>query len=361
MKAFVTGGSGFLGRRLISKLIEQGHSVNALARSTQSAAALLGLGAKVTMGDITNRDSLVEGMNGADVVFHLAAHRGTASHEWRTAELVNVSGTRNVLSTAHDLGIPRIIFTSTIEVFGDTEQVLVDETYYNEKPLANHYERSKWQAHYQVVLPLIRQGAPITIVMPGLIYGPEDPSMIGDLMRRFYFDLPPFPLLPGPSIKFAYTFIDDVVDGHLLAWEKGEIGESYILAGPAVPLGEMVDFWARITGKRSPKIHLTRSFIQPLSPVIASLTSLIDMPPIFAAEATDRMGSTYMASSAKAKQMLGWSPRSLHRGMLETFTHIDENIVAPTERKKEQQIAIVALATAVVLLIVWLLFGRRKK
>lgn len=360
MNAFVTGGSGFLGRQLITKLITQGHTVHALARSTESAAELLGLGATVVMGDITQIETLREGMAQTDVVFHLATHRNIASHDWRTAELINVHGTRNVLSLAHELGVSRIIYTSTIEIFGDTEQQLVDESYYTEKPLANHYERTKWQAYYQVVQPLIRQGAPITVVMPGLIYGPDDPSVMGDLMRRFYFDLAPFPLLPGPSTKFAYTYIDDVVDGHLLAWEKGEAGASYILAGPAVPLGEMVDFWARITGKRPPKIHLTRSFLRPLSPIVESLSSMVNMPPIFAAEATNRFGATYMASSAKAKQELGWSPRSLHLGMLETFNHIESNTIAPTDRKKEQQIAIVALTTAVVLLIAWLLFGRGK-
>ena len=234
MNIFLTGGSGFLGRRMVRALRAQGHEVIALVRSDENAYIVEQLGATAVWGDITQRGSMREGMRNVDAVFHLAAWRDMGNQNWKEAELTNVSGTRNVLSLAHELGVPRIVYTSTIEIFGDTQGALVDETYYMDGPLTNHYERTKWQAHYQVAHALIKKGAPIVIVMPGLIYGPGDPSVFGDLMARFYFDELPFPLLPGPHTKFAYTHVDDVVAGHLLAWEKGKIGESYILAGTAV-------------------------------------------------------------------------------------------------------------------------------
>jgi len=356
MKAFVTGGSGFLGRSVVQKLCTQGHEVIALTRSADSAAKLITLGATPLLGDITNRESMRDAMSGADVVFHLAAWHEMDNKHWRTAELTNVSGTRNVLSLAHEVGVPRIIYTSTIEIFGDTQGAIADETYYTEQPLTNHYERTKWQAHYQVALPLIKKGAPITIVMPGLIYGPDDPSVLGDLMYRFFYDLPPFPLLPGPHTKFAYTHVDDVADGHLQAWEKGQIGESYILAGSAVSLGEMVEFWARLLGKRPPLIHLTRSFLQPVSPLLSQMAHLFDLPPILTAEATEIMGATHSVIANKAKQELGWNPQPLQVGMLDTFKHIEEKMPPPLpSRPPEQTVAIMALVTAAALVTFWAL------
>ena len=362
MNLFITGGSGFLGRRMVRNLVDQGHQVIALVRSTESAAVVEGLGATAVLGDITQRESMREGMHGVDAVFHMAAWHDMGSQDWRMAELTNVSGTRNVLSLAHELEIPRIVYTSTTELFGDTQGVLADESYYTEAPLINHYERTKWQALYQVVLPLIKKGAPIVTVMPGFIYGPEDPSFLGDLMARFYFDELPFPILPGPSTKFAYTHVDDVVAGHLLAWEKGEVGARYILAGTAVSLGELVEFWARWLGKRPPMAHLTRSFLQLISPILHGLSGWVSLPLILSAEATAKMGATYLADATKAKQELGWSSRPLSDGMLATFEYIARHKQRPASvtPSPEQKVARVALATAVIVAVIWVLFGRKK-
>lgn len=362
MKVFVTGGSGFIGRCLVQRLVERGDNVFALARSDRSAAVVESLGATAVKGDILDVESMRSAMIGSDLVVHLAAWDGLESENWAQAEIINVGGTRRVLALAYELGVPRIVYVSTLGVFGNTKGRLVDESYYYEGPFDTEYERTKWLAHYRVALPLIKQGAPIIIVMPGAVYGPGDSSLMGELMERFYNGQLPFPFLIGPTTTLTYAFVEDVAEGILLASTRGKVGESYILAGPAVPLGELVDFWARLTGKRSPLFHVPARLVRPLAPLMKTLSRYIELPQVFVAETLMGLGATYMARSDKARTQLGWQPRSLHTGMLETFGKIAADAAErPLPIARERELGTVALGAAVALLLLWLLFRRRGK
>ena len=361
MKAFVTGGSGFIGQHVIRKLIQRGYDVHALARSSQSADIVSSLGASVVRGDITDVESMREGMTGSDVVFHIAAWYKIGADDWIKAETINVGGTRKVLRLAHELGVPKIIYTSTIVVFGDTKGELVDESYFQGAPFLSEYDRTKWLAHYKVAEPLIEKGAPITIVIPGGVYGPGDTSSIADMMRMFYRGLP---VLPGPDLTLTYAHVEDIAEGHILAAEKGKTGESYILAGPAIPLGEMFDFWAHLTGRPKPAVRVPSQFIRPLAPVAGIASSVMPLPSTYSQEAIQIVGATYMARSDKARRELGWQTRPLQTGMLETFewiaqTEVEREVTAVVSREK--QLAQVALLTALGLFIGWFLFGRPRK
>jgi nucleoside-diphosphate-sugar epimerase len=360
MKAFVTGGSGFLGQHVVRKLIKRGYSVFGLARSERSADMLAALGATIVHGDITGTASMREGMRGSDVVFHLAGWYKLGAPDWTEAETLNVRGTRNVLRLAHELGVPKIIYTSTVTVLGDTRGKLVDETYFQGGPFLSEYDRTKWLAHYKVALPLIEKGAPIIIVMPGVAYGPGDTSFAAEMMRRFYRGIP---VLPGPSTTVTYAHVEDIAEGHILAAEKGKIGQSYLLTGPAIPLGEMVDFWAHLTGKSAPTVRIPAELLRPLAPLIGTISSIVPLPSLFGQEATATLGATYMASSDKARAQLGWQTRPLQTGMLETFAWIAETEAQRTPspaRTRERQMASLALSTAFFLFLAWLLFRRRE-
>ncbi len=268
-----------------------------------------------------------------------------------------------MLRLAHELGVPKIIYTSTIAVFGDTKGEMADETYFQDGPFLSEYDRTKWLAHYKVALPLIeKKGTPIIIVMPGAVYGPGDTSTVADMMRLFYRGLP---AIPGDNTTLAYAHVEDIAEGHLLAAEKGKIGESYILAGPAIPLGEMFDFWAHLTGKRAPSLRIPSEWLRPFAPVMGAVESIIPLPSTFSREAVASLGVTYIARADKARAELGWQTRPLQTGMLETFEWIAETeaervetAVAPTT---EQKIAGLALTAAFGLFLTWLLFGRRQK
>ena len=357
MKAFVTGGTGFIGRSLIRQLIDRGYRVHALARSESGAAAVRALGATSVPGDITDRESMRAAMRGSDVVFHLAAIYDYAPEAKAQCEPINVEGTRVVLGLAHELRVPRIVYTSSLAVFGDTHGELPDESYRADGPFLTEYDRTKWQAHYEVAVPLIAQGAPIIIVMPGGVYGPGDTSWLAEAMRLFHRGL--MPLVPGPETVVTYAYVDDVAEGHILAAEKGRAGESYILAGPAVPLGEMVDFWAQLTGKRPPAARLPTRLVSPLAPAAARLQPALSLPQLFGEDMVRMLGVTYAGRADKARAELGWRPRPLQTGMLDTFEWLAAT--EPTDAgQREKRAASAILLAAVVLFVLWLRSRRAK-
>lgn len=360
MKAFVTGGTGFIGRHLVGQLLARGYEVTGLARSDESAAELTAMGAAAAMGDIADRQSMRAGMRGSDVVFHVAGWYEIGSPDWMMAESINVAGTRNVLGLARELGVPKVVYTSTTTVFGDTHGQMVDETFFQAGPFVTEYDRTKWLAHYKVAVPLIEQGAPIIIVMPGAVYGPGDHSLIGQLMVDFWQGT--LPAVFGPEFVHTYAHVEDVALGHILAAEKGRPGESYILTGPAVPLGEIVDFWRMITGKPGPKVSIPARLVQPFSPAIGALGEAVPLPEMYSREAAALLSCTYMARADKARAELGWRPRSLQVGMSETFRWIDQHVPPrePVVQDKERQIAGLALLAAAVIFILWIL-GRQRK
>ncbi len=362
MKAFVTGGSGFIGRYLVRALVARGYEVVGLARSEQSAAMLRADGAQVAQGDILDVPSLQAGMAGCDVVFHLAAWYKTGAADWRSAEPINVNGTRNVLRTAFDLDIPKIVYTSTVAVFGDTHGQMVDEGYESPQgPFLTEYDRTKWLAHYKVAEPLIEEGAPIVIVMPGGVYGPGDTSLLGEMMRRFMHGQ--MPLTPGPEMTLTWAHVADIAEGHILAAEKGRVGESYVLAGPAIPMGEMVDFWAYLTGKPGPVAKVPAKIIQPLAPLVGALEKKVALPEMISQEAISMLNATYMARSDKARRELGWRPRPPQAGMLETFEWLAEQHAAPATSRHggEKAAAKFAVGAALLLFLLWLLTRQRKE
>ncbi len=352
MKAFVTGGTGFIGRVVVRKLLARGYRVTALARSESGAAGLRDMGAAVVRGDVTDRESMRAGMNGCDVVFHIAAVYDFSPAGMAQSEAVNVGGTENVLGLAFELGVPRIIYTSTVAVFGDTRGELPDETYYAGGPFLTEYDRTKWLAHYEVAEALIAQGAPIIIVLPGGVYGPGDTSWLADMMRLYHRGL--LPILPGPESVITFAYVDDVAEGHILAAEKGRLGECYILAGPAVPIGEMVDFWAQLTGKRPPVARIPARAARRLAPLAGRAQSALSLPQAFSGELMRTMGASYAARSDKARVELGWRPRPIQAGMLETFEWIAASEPADNDQG-ERRIAWGLVLVAVGLLLLWLL------
>jgi nucleoside-diphosphate-sugar epimerase len=359
MKAFVTGGTGFIGRRLVRQLLARGDEVRVLARSPQSASDLAAAGAHIVPGDITDLESMTADMRGSDVVFHVAAWYKIGTADTSQARKINVDGTRNVLGLAYALGVPRIVYTSTVAVFGDTSGETVDEDYRADPgALLTEYDRTKWAAHYEVALPLIEQGAPIVIVLPGGVFGPGDTSIVGDLMRRFYGGR--LPVLPGPETAITYAHVDDIVAGHLLAAEKGRVGESYILAGPGLTMGEFADLFALLTGMRAPRLRIPAGWLRPFAPLMGLLQQLVPVPDTFGGESLAMLGATYLARSDKARQELGWQPRPVEEGLADTLAWLAD--ATPPGRglsRRNKRLAAVGLAVAAGLVAVWLL-SRRK-
>ena len=317
-KYFVTGATGFIGGEIVKQLVGRGHKVVALVRSPERAAMLKALGVEMHAGDITDRETLKVPMTGVDGVFHVAAWYKVGVKD-PLADQINVDGTRNVLTTMRTLEIPRGVYTSTVAVFSDTKGVVPDETYRYEGNHLSEYDRTKWIAHYRVAVPKMEEGLPLSIVMPGLVYGAGDTSgmhtALVDLLRGR------LPFTPATT-AFCWGHIEDTARGHILAMEKGKPGETYIIAGPRHTFEDAFDLAASIAKVRAPMVHPGPHAMRAMAAGMAMAGRFVKLPPAFTPEALRVLaGTTYFGSNEKAVRELGFAARPLAEGMAQTLEH----------------------------------------
>ncbi|MCS7285664.1 MAG: NAD-dependent epimerase/dehydratase family protein [Anaerolineae bacterium] len=248
MKAFVTGGTGFIGGAVVRKLIESGHQVKALVRPGANTRQLDGLPVEKVEGSLEDINSLRRGIEGCDWVFHLAALYSFWGYRWEDFYRVNVEGTRLVLEVAREMGVQRIVHTSSIAALGTNP----DRTPANEntpstlEDKVTYYQRSKFLGQ-QVALELAREGVPVVIVNPTAPVGPGDhkPTPTGQIIVDF---------LNGRMFGYVDTGlnivdVEDVAKGHILAAERGRVGECYILGGENMTLKQFLDLLAEVSGR----------------------------------------------------------------------------------------------------------------
>ena len=324
---FVTGATGFIGGRLVRKLLERGDRVTALVRTPYRARDLSTLGARVVKGDVTDPASIRRGMAGCDTVFHVAAVYELGSDRPDRVERVNVDGTRHVLEAMRDLKLRRGVYTSSLVVHSDTGGRPVDESYRHDGDHLSHYDLTKWKAHYEVALPMIDEGLPLVVVQPGLVYGPGDHSAVRGMFEDFLRGR--LPAVPGGT-KYCWAHVDDIAAGHLAAMDLARSGESYHLAGPVYTFMEVFRTAARITGRRPPVFEIPPSLMRALVPVAAAAERLTGLPERFRAESLRvSAGATYISSSTRAERELGFAPRPIDIGLRDTLTDIARRISGP--------------------------------
>lgn len=319
MRYFLTGGTGFIGSRVAHRLLDGGHEVVALARDPDApgARSLAKRGAELARGDITDPGTLRDPMRGVDGVFHLAAWYRVGADPG-PAPAINVGGTRNVLGAMRELAIPKGVYTSTLAVNSNTAGRCVHESYRYEGPHLSVYDETKWRAHFEVAVPMIDEGLPLVIVMPGAVYGPGDASQLGDLLRRAAAGR--FVLAPGPPTGLCWAHVDDVADAHLAAMSRGEAGESYIIAGPCHSYAGALETLARTTGRRLRALRLPPPLLRLGVKIISRIEPHVPVPPDYRAETLRVVaGTTYYGDNRKAKSELGFAPRSIEQGFLDTF------------------------------------------
>lgn len=315
MKYFVTGATGLVGGELVRQLRKANHEVVALVRNPNQSQKLLDLGITVAKGDITDKESMRAPMQGCDGVFHLAAWYKIGARDKKVAWSINVDGTLNVLEMMQELRIPKGVYTSTLAVNSDTKGVEADENYHFTGKHISEYDRTKAAAH-DAALDFIKNGLPLVILMPGLIYGPEGQSM-SDLALKDYLRQR-LPMAPTVA-AYSWAHVEDVAAAHILAMDKAAPGSKYIICGPSHTFFEALQIAKSITGKRLP-MPVPPFMLKMSSYLAASVEWLIPLPEMYSSEAMwVQAGRTYLGNNSKAKQELGYQPRPLREGLEQTF------------------------------------------
>jgi nucleoside-diphosphate-sugar epimerase len=315
MKSFVTGGAGFLGSAVVSRLLARGDDVVALARSDEAATQLNRLGARPVRGDITDAPTLDQLLTDVDLMFHIAGDYRVGIKESEHEEMfrTNVDGATIVLSAAITAAVSKIVYVSTVGVFGNTRGKVVDETYDRpDRDFLSYYDATKYMAH-RVAVARAAAGAPLVIAQPGAVYGPGDHSELGaqiDQAARGKYTIRAF-----PELGFTMSYLDDVADGIVLAQTKGQPGESYVLGGEVTRLGTIVDAVADLTGHKRARIKLPSTVFKAVTPVGSLVGRVMGTGPNLHEIIRASKDVTYWATSAKAERELGYTPRSLDQGL----------------------------------------------
>jgi nucleoside-diphosphate-sugar epimerase len=231
VKAFVTGGTGFIGGEVVRQLRARGDDVVCLVRSPEKGKTVEALGCELVAGDLGDVAAIGAGMEGCDAVIHAAAmyEVGIPASQRPAMREANVAGTENVLGAALEAKVPKVVYVSTVGI-GSTHGKVVDESYeYPGGDFTSCYEQTKWEAH-QVAKRLIGESLPCTIVQPGGVYGPGDNSSIGQLLNQFLVGK--MPLIPFPDLGICLAHVEDTAAGIVLALDKGAAGEDLLPQRP---------------------------------------------------------------------------------------------------------------------------------
>jgi len=317
MRAFVTGGTGFIGSRVVKRLRDRGDEVVVLARSPEKAA---GLDAEVVQGDLGDADAIRRGMEGCQAAFHIAADYRVGLPKAKRESMydANVRGTERVLDAAADADVDRVVYVSTVNAFGNTGGQTVDETYSRNEAdgFVSYYDETKYLAH-KLARERAAAGAPVVIVQPGLVYGPGDHAIVGQLIEQA--STGKMPAKAFPELGYTAVFVDDVADGIMLAHDKGQLGESYVLGGEITTQGELIDKAAAIGGEKPPRMTVPPLMLKAMIPVGRFVGPAMGLPPNFREMISAAHNVTYLARDDKARRELGYEPRDLDTGLRETI------------------------------------------
>lgn len=319
MRIFLTGGTGFIGKSLIQALRQRNWEVTALVRRVDSpqAQAIAGLGVQLLAGDVTNRESMHDAMQGADIVIHNAGwyEYGLTPESAQRMQVINVDGTRNVLSLALEIGVGKIVHVSTIAALGFTGERLEDESFERQQPTTSVYETTKTQAH-EIACQYQRQGAPVVIASPAVVVGPGDHSSLGYLARMYVRGYG----LPLMSMgQRATVHLDDCAQAIALIAEKGKVGENYILSGGILSSREMFEAWKTTAGGPKFAIYLPKIVGELGCGMFEPLQRLFHLPNVLSKEVFTSGSLNWCYSGAKAERELNMHFRDGRQAWLDTL------------------------------------------
>ncbi len=323
MRAFVTGGTGFVGGNLIRLLLEQGYEVKALVRPTSSLDNLTFLDIEIVWGDL-NHPNLSQQMQGCQVLFHVAAQYSLWQADSKLLYRNNVLGTRQVLSAARQAKIDRTVYTSSVAAIGVGKNgIPVNETHQSAvDKLVGNYKKSKYYAEQEAV-KAIQQGQDIVIVNPSTPIGAFDikPTPTGEIILRFLRRQMPFYVDTGLNL----IDVKDVAWGHLLALEKGKTGDRYILGNQNLTFKQLLAKLAIITGLPAPQYTIPYWIPYCVAWFDEKILAPLGKKPAIALDGVKMSKQKMFYDATKAVKELGLPQSSIDAALQEAATWFRDN------------------------------------
>jgi hopanoid-associated sugar epimerase len=318
-RVLITGASGFVGSAVLRALGGRGLRLRALVRSTSPRVNLADIDCEIVEGDIRHTADVCHALDGVKQLYHVAADYRLWARDPHDIIRANLEGTRTVMEAALSRAVERIVYTSSVATLRapDTPNP-IDET----APLAEGegigaYKESKVVAERLVERLVAERGLPAVIVMPSTPIGPRDvkPTPTGRIVVEAA--LGRLPAFVDTGLNLVH--VDDVAAGHVLAMEKGRIGERYILGGQDASLREMLSVIAELTGRAAPTLNLPRGPLYPLAMAAEVIASVTGKEPMLTRDSL-RMASHHMFfSSAKAERELGYTARPYRAALVDAL------------------------------------------
>src|SRR5271154_2754726 len=328
MITLVTGATGFVGSHVARQLVAAGDTVRVLVRRSSNLALLENLGAERVEGDLRDGASLERAMQGVRRVYHVAADYRLWTPKPAEIYESNVEGTRRLLDAAQRAGVERIVYTSTVATIAvprhgalpnEATQATLDE-------MIGHYKRSKFLAE-QVAIDAARAGAPVVIVNPTAPVGPGDwkPTPTGRIILDFLRGKMPAYVDTGLNV----AAVEDVAAGHLLAAEKGRVGERYILGGGDQTRKQILDALSAITGRPAPRVRLPHAIALAAGYAEELFSRLAGREPQIPVEGVKMSRHRMFVESDKAARELGYNAGKIESALERAVRWYEENGYIP--------------------------------
>ncbi|MFP4470564.1 MAG: SDR family oxidoreductase [Bacteroidales bacterium] len=321
MKIFITGATGFIGGRLAIRLADEGHQVHALIRSRQRAKHLNHPSITLFEGNLLDKESISRSMQGCDAGYHLAAYARVWSKDPQLPYRVNVEGTSNIFQAALDKGLKRVVFTSTGGTLGPSDGGNpVDEDTPRRTGFFNAYEETKTQAE-QLARDFTGKGLEVVTVNPTRVYGPGLISASAAMTKIIHrYIRGKWRIIPGNGKKYGnYVYVDDVVEGQILAMAKGRPGERYITGGENTTYDGFFESLSQVSGKNFRMVHIRYPLLRVITRIQYTGARLIGRPPLITPEWIKKYLHHWACTSRKAEQELGYRITSLEEGLSKTI------------------------------------------
>ncbi|MCK4344190.1 MAG: NAD-dependent epimerase/dehydratase family protein [Bacteroidales bacterium] len=324
MKIFITGSTGFIGTYLMKRLAQTKHELHCLARETSNTQLLKEAGANIFIGDITDKASLLKGMEGCDWVIHLASSFVFWVPNNKVFSDVNITGTRNVMESALEKGISKVVSVSTVGIYGNADWPVTEETPVGAKR-ASTYVRTKYEGDLIAWDLYEKKNLPMVVIYPSAVIGANDPKASGRYIKNYARGRMPAQVLT--KLYFSFVHVKDVAEAIVKALEKeNNIGEKYIVSAENHTWGEINQMISEISGTKHPFLKFPTWMTVMTSYLLTGIANLIRKPPIWdmSVDQISLMKQGFKIDGSKAERELGIKYTSIRDGIKESIESFKE-------------------------------------